>query len=86
MAKQTPIERIKIIAKQDFMTLTQLAEVSCVGINKAANIRVELVKWMKHDKKYPYVDSSRLLTTAVFEFLGLDIDKYLEGGKQNVRR
>lgn len=82
MAKETSIERLKTIARKDFLTLTELAEVACVGINKAANIRTGLIKWMKEDGRYPYIDSSKLLTTAVFEFLGLDISKYT-GGTQN---
>ncbi len=79
MAKETPIERMMILASKDFLTLTELAEVACVGINKAANIRAKLIKWMKQDGRYPYIDSSKLLTSAVFEFLGLNMTKYTGG-------
>ncbi len=79
MARETPIERMKILAMKDFLTLTELAEVASVGINKAASIRSKLIKWMKEDGRYPYIDTSKLLTSAVFEFLGLDLKKYLGG-------
>lgn len=84
MAKETPIERMMVLASKDFLTLTELAEVACVGINKAASIRVKLIMWMKEDGRYPYIDSSKLLTSAVFEFLGLSITKYT-GGNLNAQ-
>ena len=79
MVEKTPIERMRELAVQDYLTLTEVAEVASVGMNKAAKIRNELLIWMKRSDRYNYISSSRFLTTAVFEFLCIDISKYTGG-------
>lgn len=75
----TSNQRMCELANFDELTTKQIAEVASVGINRAIQLKKEIIQWMTESGKYRVYNSIRLQTKAVFEFLSKDIDEYKGG-------
>lgn len=55
------------------------SQVASVGINRAIQLKKEIIQWMTESGKYRVYNTMRISTKAVFEYLSKDIDEYKGG-------
>ncbi|MBS3986479.1 MAG: hypothetical protein KGZ38_00860 [Erysipelothrix sp.] len=75
----TSYERLCDLAKKEELTTKEIGEAASVGINKAKELKKEIIQWMTESEKYRVYNTIRIQTKAVFEFLSKDIDEYKGG-------
>lgn len=76
MKELTSYKRMCELSSLDELTTKQIAEVASVGINKALELKKEIIKWMTETGRYRVYNTMRLSTKGVFEFLSKDINDY----------
>lgn len=75
----TLYERMCELAEKEELTTKEIGEVLSVGINRAKEKKKEIIQWMNESGNYRVYNTTRLLTKAVFEFSGRNIDDYKGG-------
>lgn len=79
MKELTSYERLCDLANKEELTTKEIGETASVGINKAKELKKEIIQWMTESGKYRVYNTIRIQTKAVFEFLSKDIDEYKGG-------
>lgn len=75
----TSYERLCDLANKEELTTKEIGEVASVGINRAKDLKKEIIQWMTESGKYRVYNTIRLQTKAVFEYLSKDIIEYKGG-------
>lgn len=76
----TNYERMCQLASFDELTTKQIAEVASVGINRAIELKKEIIDWMTKSGDYRVYNTIRIPTKAVFHYLSKDLTQY-KGGR-----
>lgn len=79
MKELTSYERLCDLAQKEELTTKEIGEVASVGINRAKELKKEIIQWMTESGKYRVYNTIRLQTKAVFEYLSKDIFDYKGG-------